>query len=161
MALIKLDFCVKCAARNSLCLPLLTKSRINRNGLFQNLKKHFCIYVVFFIFQGGFQCATERHRNHKYSEVDLLICYDIYIYIYIIHSYLYMFKIRFHFFRIDAALPTIQYALNNGAKSVVLMSHLGRPNGQKKAEFSLKPVADKLKQLLAPKYTPVIKASIK
>ncbi|CAE7849396.1 pgkA, partial [Symbiodinium sp. KB8] len=33
--------------------------------------------------------------------------------------------------RIDAALPTIKYALDNGAKSVVLCSHLGRPNGQK------------------------------
>ena len=57
----------------------------------------------------------------------------------------------FYRFRIDAALPTIRYALDNGAKSVVLMSHLGRPNGQKKPEFSLKPVADKLKELLAPK----------
>ena len=33
--------------------------------------------------------------------------------------------------RIDAALPTIKYALDNGAKSVVLCSHLSRPNGQK------------------------------
>jgi len=49
--------------------------------------------------------------------------------------------------RIVASLPTIQHALDNGA-SVVLMSHLGRPDGQVKPEFSLKPVADVLPQLL-------------
>jgi len=46
--------------------------------------------------------------------------------------------------RIDAALPTIQHALNSGAKSVVLMSHLGRPDGRRQEKFSLKPVADML-----------------
>jgi len=49
--------------------------------------------------------------------------------------------------RISAALPTIKYLLSKGA-SVVLMSHLGRPDGQVKPEFSLKPVADKLQELL-------------
>src|SRR5512141_1052964 len=49
--------------------------------------------------------------------------------------------------RIVAALPTIKYALNEGA-SVVLMSHLGRPDGQKIAKFSLKPVATELEKLL-------------
>lgn len=49
--------------------------------------------------------------------------------------------------RIVAALPTIKYALENGA-SVVLMSHLGRPDGQRIAKFSLKPVADELAKLL-------------
>ncbi|MBI5767148.1 MAG: phosphoglycerate kinase [Verrucomicrobia bacterium] len=49
--------------------------------------------------------------------------------------------------RIVAALPTIKYALNEGA-AVVLMSHLGRPDGQKIAKFSLKPVADELAKLL-------------
>ncbi len=49
--------------------------------------------------------------------------------------------------RIQAALPTIKYALEKGA-SVVLMSHLGRPDGQKIAKFSLKPVADELAKLL-------------
>ncbi|EQC35678.1 phosphoglycerate kinase 1 [Saprolegnia diclina VS20] len=43
--------------------------------------------------------------------------------------------------RVDAALPTIQYALDQGAKSVVLMSHLGRPDGNVVAKYSLKPVA--------------------
>lgn len=49
--------------------------------------------------------------------------------------------------RIVAAIPTIQYALDQGA-SVVLMSHLGRPNGQRVAKYSLKPVAEKLSELL-------------
>jgi len=49
--------------------------------------------------------------------------------------------------RIVAALPTIQYALEQGA-SVVLMSHLGRPDGKIVEKFSLKPVADKLAELL-------------
>ena len=49
--------------------------------------------------------------------------------------------------RIVAALPTIQFALEKGA-SVILMSHLGRPNGAKVEKFSLKPVADELAKLL-------------
>jgi len=49
--------------------------------------------------------------------------------------------------RITAALPSIKYALEKGA-SVVLMSHLGRPDGQKIAKFSLKPVATELEKLL-------------
>ena len=49
--------------------------------------------------------------------------------------------------RIVAAIPTIQYALEQGA-SVVLMSHLGRPNGQRVDKYSLKPVADKLAEVL-------------
>jgi len=49
--------------------------------------------------------------------------------------------------RIVAALPTIEYALENGA-SVVLMSHLGRPDGEHVEKYSLKPVAEKLSELL-------------
>ncbi len=49
--------------------------------------------------------------------------------------------------RIVAALPTIKFALEKGA-SVVLMSHLGRPDGQKITKFSLQPVADELSKLL-------------
>ena len=50
--------------------------------------------------------------------------------------------------RITAALPTIRYALDNGAKNVVLMSHLGRPNGQADEKLSLNVVAEELKKLL-------------
>ncbi len=49
--------------------------------------------------------------------------------------------------RIVAALPTIRYLLEHGA-SLVLCSHLGRPKGGPSPEFSLKPVADYLSQLL-------------
>lgn len=49
--------------------------------------------------------------------------------------------------RIVAALPSIKYVLEKGC-SVVLMSHLGRPDGMVKEKFSLKPVADELGRLL-------------
>uniref|UniRef100_A0A3Q3JCY4 Phosphoglycerate kinase n=1 Tax=Monopterus albus TaxID=43700 RepID=A0A3Q3JCY4_MONAL len=51
--------------------------------------------------------------------------------------------------RIKAALPSIQHCLDHGAKSVVLMSHLGRPDGNFMPEkYSLEPVAAELKTLL-------------
>jgi phosphoglycerate kinase len=50
--------------------------------------------------------------------------------------------------RIRASLPTIRYALEHGAKTVILMSHLGRPKGKPDSQFSLKPVADRLSALL-------------
>src|SRR6478672_6995048 len=50
--------------------------------------------------------------------------------------------------RIRSSLPTIQYALDHGARAVVLCSHLGRPKGKPSPEFSLKPVADRLSELL-------------
>ena len=54
--------------------------------------------------------------------------------------------------RIAATLPTIQYALKEGASKVILMSHLGRPKGAGfEAAFSLKPVAVRLEQILKEK----------
>lgn len=50
--------------------------------------------------------------------------------------------------RIVAALPTVEHALAHGAKSVVLMSHLGRPDGRRQEKYSLKAVAEELKSLL-------------
>mmetsp|Transcript_18897 Transcript_18897/g.28769 ORF Transcript_18897/g.28769 Transcript_18897/m.28769 type:complete len:420 (+) Transcript_18897:115-1374(+) len=50
--------------------------------------------------------------------------------------------------RIVGAMPTIQLVLEKGAKSVVLMSHLGRPDGCKNPKFTLKPVAEKLGELM-------------
>uniref|UniRef100_A0A915PCM2 Phosphoglycerate kinase n=1 Tax=Meloidogyne floridensis TaxID=298350 RepID=A0A915PCM2_9BILA len=50
--------------------------------------------------------------------------------------------------RIVSALPTIQYAINNEAKSIVLMSHLGRPDGMRQDKYSLKPVHTEVEKLL-------------
>eukprot|EP00298_Acanthocystis_sp_HF-20_P005905 c15922_g2_i1.p1 GENE.c15922_g2_i1~~c15922_g2_i1.p1 ORF type:complete len:441 (-),score=176.93 c15922_g2_i1:74-1327(-) len=55
--------------------------------------------------------------------------------------------------RIVAALPTIQYALDKGAKSIVLMSHLGRPDGHRVEKDSMAPVAVKLRELLSREVT--------
>ncbi|KAK3732778.1 hypothetical protein RRG08_041089 [Elysia crispata] len=55
--------------------------------------------------------------------------------------------------RIAAALPTIKYALEKGAKAVVLMSHLGRPDGRPDPKASMKPVVAELETLLGKKVT--------
>ncbi|KAF1826518.1 phosphoglycerate kinase-like protein [Dissoconium aciculare CBS 342.82] len=55
--------------------------------------------------------------------------------------------------RIVGALPTIKYAIDNGAKAVILMSHLGRPDGKVNPKYSLKPVAAELEKLLSTKVT--------
>ena len=54
--------------------------------------------------------------------------------------------------RIRAALPTINYLLDAGAK-VILTSHLGRPKGKKAPEFSLDTVAARLAELVSAKVT--------
>lgn len=55
--------------------------------------------------------------------------------------------------RIVGAVPTIKYAIDHGAKAVILMSHLGRPNGQRNEKYSLKPVVPELEKLLGKKVT--------
>jgi phosphoglycerate kinase len=50
--------------------------------------------------------------------------------------------------RIRESLKTIQYAIENNAKSVTLMSHLGRPNGEKNSKYTLEPIAPVLSKLI-------------
>ncbi len=50
--------------------------------------------------------------------------------------------------RIRSSLPTIQYALEHGARAVILCSHLGRPKGKPDPQYSLKPVSERLSSLL-------------
>ena len=50
--------------------------------------------------------------------------------------------------RITAAIPSIEHLTNAGGK-VILMSHLGRPKGEKNPKYSLKPAADRLGELIS------------
>lgn len=50
--------------------------------------------------------------------------------------------------RISAALPTLEYILDHDPRAVILLSHLGRPKGERVAELSLAPVAPALAELL-------------
>lgn len=53
--------------------------------------------------------------------------------------------------RIRASLPTINYILSKGPKKLILISHLGRPDGKVVSKYSLKPVARRLQELLGQK----------
>ncbi len=50
--------------------------------------------------------------------------------------------------RIKATIPTIKYILDNGARKLILISHLGRPKGNPEQKYSLKIVAKRLEELL-------------
>jgi phosphoglycerate kinase len=50
--------------------------------------------------------------------------------------------------RIKATTPTLKYLLDGGAKKIIIMSHLGRPDGKRVDKYSLKPVALRLQELL-------------
>ncbi len=50
--------------------------------------------------------------------------------------------------RIEASVPTIQYLLKNGARSIVLASHLGRPDGRPSKKASLKPIVPVVSKLI-------------
>ncbi|KAK5055128.1 hypothetical protein LTR84_012876 [Exophiala bonariae] len=55
--------------------------------------------------------------------------------------------------RIAGAIPTIKYAIDHGAKAVILASHLGRPDGKANPKYSLKPVVPELEKLLGKSVT--------
>ena len=55
--------------------------------------------------------------------------------------------------RIVSTLPSINYLLDNGAKSVILMSHRGRPKGNKNMDFSLNPIVPAVEDFLKRKVT--------
>ena len=57
--------------------------------------------------------------------------------------------------RIEAVLPTIEFCLESGAKSIVLMSHLGRPDGNVNYDYSMNQVLMPLQDLLKKKITQV------
>lgn len=50
--------------------------------------------------------------------------------------------------RITASIPTLRHLLENGAKKIILISHLGRPDGEIKQNLSLKPVSCELQKLI-------------
>ena len=62
--------------------------------------------------------------------------------------------------RIRASLPTINYLIEHGAKKIVLLSHLGRPNGQENPELSLRPVATRLAELMPKRLIAFVDMSI-
>ena len=61
--------------------------------------------------------------------------------------------------RITSALPTIEYLIKHGAK-IILMSHLGRPEGKADPKYSLRPVAERLFLQLQTTYPTMVQIRI-
>merc|ERR1712130_141987 len=107
------------------------------------------------IFESDFDCLTEIFRNKKMTKLSIKSL-DL-------AGKRVLMRVDFNVpmkdgkitnnQRIAAAVPTLKFAHENGAKSVVLMSHLGRPEGRKQAKFSLAPVATELESLIGRKVT--------
>lgn len=90
-------------------------------------------FINFFFLKLAFWCCIMY--MYRYEKIQIF--------------YMIFFLNKLYFFcRIVAAIPTIKYALEKGAKSVVLMSHLGRPDGRKADKYSLLPVKAELDKLL-------------
>lgn len=91
---------------------------------------------------------TQEVRVYIQSVVPILEQFHCYIYL-LFYIYINKWcKNDYILYRITAAVPTIKYALDNGAKSVVLMSHLGRPDGRRQDKYSMLPVKEELVKLL-------------
>lgn len=62
--------------------------------------------------------------------------------------------------RISASIPTLEYLIEQGAAKIILISHLGRPDGQVVPEMSLAPTAERLAELMPGKTVRFVKETV-